>query len=395
MGTKDDVNLPNQSVPWDLEALYQAGPVYSAPEFEEGEIKAIFYEGLPYQANSTRVFAYYGIPESSSEAKVPGIVLVHGGGGTAFKEWVRIWVDKGYAAIAMDLEGHIGTVKNCDGMWPGHEWSGPARQGEFKDYELPVEDQWMYHAAADVIQAHSILRAFDQVDTERIGVHGISWGGIVTSLVAGVDDRFSFAIPVYGCGYLYEAGNQYGKSFADMPPEDRQRTKQLWDPSSYFHRISMPMLWVNGSHDPHFPLQLFSKSYVASQQGVAPTNLSMQFGLRHSHSAGWQPQEIYQFADHITKAGPSLPQLSLPERSGMNVKVVISSDAPIVKAVCCYAADIADWFNVEWSFKDAQLELAANEIHATLADTAAAYFIQVTDERGNVVSTPIQMLTYI
>jgi hypothetical protein len=34
--------------------------------------------------------------------KVPGIVLLHGGGGTAFESWVKLWVDRGYAAIAID-----------------------------------------------------------------------------------------------------------------------------------------------------------------------------------------------------------------------------------------------------------------------------------------------------
>ena len=35
----------------------------------------------------------------------PGVVLIHGGGGTAFADWVYLWAKRGYAAIAMDLNG--------------------------------------------------------------------------------------------------------------------------------------------------------------------------------------------------------------------------------------------------------------------------------------------------
>ncbi|KQX48419.1 alpha/beta hydrolase family protein [Paenibacillus sp. Root444D2] len=383
----------NPSLPWNLETLDQAVRVFPVADMDEGDIKAIFYEGLPYQGKQTRVFAYYAIPESTLNAKVPGVVLVHGGGGTAFKEWVQIWLDKGYAAIAMDLEGHVGVEKNSDGLRPGHDWSGPSRQGEFADYELPMEDQWMYHAVADVILAHSFLRSFDVVDKDKVGVHGISWGGIVTSIVAGVDERFSFAIPVYGCGYLYEASNKYGQSFAKMPADVAQKMKQTWDPSAYFDRISIPMLWVNWSHDPHFPLHLFSKSYQAAQRGVNHSSLSIHFGLRHSHAAGWKPQEIYTFADQLTRGGLALPQISQQEMIGLRVKVAFASEIPVVKAELRYASNTSNWFEVEWLIKEAYIDNASNEIHAILEEETSAYFIQITDERGCIVSTPVYCFT--
>ncbi|MCC6356330.1 MAG: dipeptidyl aminopeptidase, partial [Verrucomicrobiae bacterium] len=68
-------------------------------------MRAIFYDALPYEGSPTRVFAYLAVPEVSAGKKLPAMVLVHGGGGTAFHEWAKIWYDKGYAAIAMDLEG--------------------------------------------------------------------------------------------------------------------------------------------------------------------------------------------------------------------------------------------------------------------------------------------------
>ena len=47
-----------------------------------------------------------GKPKSGR--KFPAVVLVHGGGGKAFPQWVAKWAEEGYAAIAMDLGGKDG-----------------------------------------------------------------------------------------------------------------------------------------------------------------------------------------------------------------------------------------------------------------------------------------------
>jgi hypothetical protein len=97
-----------QPVEWDRETLSRAPRIFEAPagvETPEG-VHAVCFEGLPWRGNPTRVFAYYGVPANATAANpVPGIVLVHGAGGTAFARWVKTWTDRGYAAIAFDDEG--------------------------------------------------------------------------------------------------------------------------------------------------------------------------------------------------------------------------------------------------------------------------------------------------
>ena len=207
MGQSPQGECLKAQIPWDIQKLCEVPKTYPANSCEKTGVKAIFYEGLDYKDKPTRVFAYYGIPKVEKGKKVPAIVCVHGGGGTAFDEWVRKWNEHGYAAISMDLEGHLPKGKNSNR--PSHEFSGPGRAGIFADIAEPVEDQWMYHAVADVMLANSLIRSFPEVDDERVGFTGISWGGIISSIVMGVDERFKLAIPVYGCGYLFEADNNY------------------------------------------------------------------------------------------------------------------------------------------------------------------------------------------
>ena len=193
------------------------------------------------------------------------MVLIHGGGGTAFAEWVRMWNARGYAAIAMDTTGAVpARAVDAKTLWNPErkrtEFSGPAGWGDFANVDLAPEDQWSYHAVAAVIRGHSLLRSMPAVDANRIGVTGISWGGYLTSIVAGMDSRFRFAAPVYGCGFLGE-DSAWLKDFAKLGPVRTERWLSLWDPSQYIGGARMPMLWVNGTNDFAYPLPSWRKSY--------------------------------------------------------------------------------------------------------------------------------------
>ena len=73
--------------------------LYKAPRVtwikRDGLVRSLYYEGEPYRGKKTRVFAYFGVPKKSNSAKLPAMVLVHGGGGTAFPQWVELWAKRG------------------------------------------------------------------------------------------------------------------------------------------------------------------------------------------------------------------------------------------------------------------------------------------------------------
>ena len=87
---------------WNLPPLPQVGRIQWVDE--DGPVRCFYYGGEPYRDRATRVFAYYAAPPEPT-GKLPGMVLVHGCGGTAFKEWAELWAERGYAGIGMDLAG--------------------------------------------------------------------------------------------------------------------------------------------------------------------------------------------------------------------------------------------------------------------------------------------------
>ncbi|HVY69320.1 MAG TPA: acetylxylan esterase, partial [Verrucomicrobiae bacterium] len=87
--------------PWDMTALKQSPTVVWGER--QGLTQALYYEGEPVAGKPTRVFAYLGRPVDGGVH--PAMVLVHGGGGKAFKEWAEHWAKQGYVALAMDTSG--------------------------------------------------------------------------------------------------------------------------------------------------------------------------------------------------------------------------------------------------------------------------------------------------
>ncbi len=165
----------------------QAPATHPAEGFAtDGDVRPIYFDGLPYRGKQTRVFGWLGVPANATpQAKVPAVVLVHGGGGTAFKEWVKRWNAQGFAAIAIATEGQTDVRKQSDvrgDNWERHEWAGPARDGIFGDAHEPLADQWMYHAVADTMLARLLLVSLPEVDAVKTGIMGVSWGGIITKL---------------------------------------------------------------------------------------------------------------------------------------------------------------------------------------------------------------------
>ena len=331
LGAESTPDPIRTTLPHDCEA---APKIHEAEGFEtEGTIRPIFYEALPYGGKPTRVFAWIGLP-AKREGKVPGMVLVHGGGGTAFKEWVRKWNEQGFAAISIAVEGQTDVNTNPQKgrqTWARHPFSGPARDGTFADTKLPLKEQWMYHALADTMLANSLLRSLPEVDASKIGVMGISWGGVVTSTVIGLDGRFAFAIPTYGCGHLFDAENHWGRAL-----HDNEGYKRVWDGMNYADRVKMPVLWLSWPQDAHFPLGCQAAHY---RKTPGPRMVSLITKMGHSHPAGWNPPDSYAFAKSVVETGkPWGTSPSAKTESGTAI-AVFHSTKPLTRAVLISTTD--------------------------------------------------------
>ena len=380
------------TTPWKFEELNKQ-PKYEWINKDE-PVRSLFYEGEPYNGKPTQVFAYYASPNTLGIAmqirRHPAIVLVHGGGGTAFKEWAELWARRGYAAIAMDLAGH----RPIEGMNPHDQKNrtrlenGGPNQGDDEKFGSVLKEpgeQWPYHAVAAVIRAHSLVRSFDEVDADQTAVTGISWGGYLTCIVAGVDPRFKAAVPVYGCGHLQE-NSAWTDRMNKMTAEQRDRWTQLWDPKQYLPSVSMPILFVNGTNDFAYPLDSYMKSFddVRGDKQIRVT-----VNMPHGHQAGWQPTEIGLFVDQAVQKASILTKVGEPKLADKE----ITCDCPgglkkLLEAKLHYTTDTGpinkrSWKSVAAKINDRTITAAAPPGDATV------WFLTVMDELGATLSTRV------
>ncbi|MBO9730220.1 MAG: alpha/beta fold hydrolase [Chitinophaga sp.] len=366
---------------WDVPAIYQT-PTYEV--ISNDSVKGILYQGLPYHDGPQQVFAWYATPGTLSGNKsldhdLPAVVLVHGGGGIAFKEWAILWAKKGYAAIAMDLRGNGPNRQHL-----AHGFVEPDNKTPYFTITPTLSDQWMYQAVANVILANNLLRSFPEVDSNRIALTGISWGGILSCLIAGIDNRYKAVVPVYGCGYLFY-NTAMLKDLDQLSPADKQTWIQQYDPSQYIRHAKMPMLFINGTNDSHFYLDSYKKTY----EQVKNAQLSIKPRLRHSHHDGWQSEEIFAFINSYLNHTTPLPRITKTciTQTGITAKVI--SAEPLAAAYLHYTTDTATllkdkiWEVMPVNIKGERVEAAVPPV-GTLV-----WYLSVTDKRGMQVSGDI------
>ncbi|MRT93771.1 S9 family peptidase [Ancylomarina sp. 16SWW S1-10-2] len=369
--------------PWNLNDLNEVPKWEKTLKAQKEGMTGILYESLPNKGNKVQVFAYYNAPKGNMpKAGWPAVVCVHGGGGTAFNEWVKKWNDHGYAAISMDLEGHYPIKDTIEGKLQRVPTENPgiARVGTFMDFDLPIKEQWYYNAVAHIILANSLIRSFPEVDANKIGITGISWGGNLTSTVMGVDSRFKFAIPVYGCGFLPEADGAQGDAI--KPGKHTAVVYENYDGSAYFKNVSIPTFWLNGTNDRHFSMLSTLKS---SQSVKGPATLRYKKEMPHGHKVGWKPEEIYAFANSVVKNEVPLIHFDKPVVKKNNITVAIKTAKEVTKVELLYTKDLGAWNKRKWEVSEARLE--KKKIKAIIPAGATTVYLTASDEDGFMVTS--------
>ncbi len=373
-------------------------PAFDPTTEEHRGIRALAYDGVDLKGQHTKIFAHMGYPENTDDP-VPAVVLIHGGGGHPEDNWIRKWTERGYAAISMDTTGYF-PLKPTPCLYEerfeelGRELVPPFREegytvapdkSDMKDTDLPITEQWMYHAVAAAILAHNVLRADPRIDSEKIGVSGISWGSVITSILIGHDTRFAFAVPIYGSGYLGFGQGECCKFFQSVGVLP-------WLAERNFDKVTIPVLWLCWNDDWAFSINSNGLSYAATKDNNPNIRLSMIHEMRHSHRYGYTPEVPYLYVDAVL-AGKTPPEVEamyngrkLTYRSSVPAERVrlfhINGQLIYGKQVKYERAD--SFMEQEWEIMD----LDPAETTAVLPEDAVGTYVEFTFTDGMVFATP-------
>ena len=135
------------------------------------------------------------VSPADAKGKLPAIVVLHGTGGN--KDGVASWLEEfarlGVVGVAIDARYHGDRSGGAKGATAYVEaitkaWKTPAG--------TPTEHPFYYDTVWDLWRLVDVLAARPDIDAGRIGMLGISMGGIQTWLAASVDDRVTVAAPL-------------------------------------------------------------------------------------------------------------------------------------------------------------------------------------------------------
>lgn len=334
-------------------------------------MEAFTYQNIDRDGKPTQVFAILGMPPDVKPGeKVPAVILFHGGGGTAFYQWVALWNSRHYAAMAIDLCGNKPKNDQSDyNFAAGHladggpmGWDEAVRSAAASG----PQNQWLYYSTAAVIRADSILR--NRPGIGKVGVIGISWGGVNALLAAAADPRLDFAAAIYGCGFLNEDSlwlEQYGVN----DPNWSNFVKN-WDPALYVFAIKCPVLMVNSTNDRFFRFGSWRKTVELIGSGNVWQ--AAKVNMPHSYPPAGDPAETLAFADRVCKSDLLLPAVSLIRRDGE----MLSADCQnieIRRARLVYSGDPGSYLDRKYQVIPAAAD--GGKLSAAVpADAVEAYF---------------------
>ena len=366
-------DVVKEDLMWDTEELFSREVETQSVDLNLGEgITAFTFKGEAYPEKNlteTWVYAAVGVPQTAMpEGGYPAIVLVHGGTGYVFKEWINFWTDKGFVALALDMYSNGLAREKGQIVKTVNPLGGPneSKTGSLYDGADEVkENTWLYHSVTNIALCNNLLRAREDVNETQIGITGISWGAVAVNVVAGVDKRFNAFAPVYGAGYLYE--DSFWQDKGTFGGEDLEGWIARYDPSSYLPYATKPMLFVSGINDNCFSVSARVKSYALPKGKVF---YSQRQGLGH----GWtwsQTYEIVAFMKHVLLGEDTVSLLDDVSQTGNTVSLRYGTKK-FDKVFITYTTS-TDEDSHKWTFSTAEVKEKDGSYSFTLPVGVTAY----------------------
>ena len=224
---------------------------------------------------------YYKPINATEDNKVPALVWVHGGPGgqstQSFSSFIQYLVNHGYAVLAVNNRGSSGYGKTFFQM-------DDQNHGE-KDLQ-------------DCVEGKNWLAEQPEIDPEKIGIIGGSYGGYMTmAALTFAPEEFDVGVNIYGVtNWLrtLQSIPPWWESFKDAlylemgdpNTEDSIRLKRI-SPLFHTENVTKPLLVLQGAQDPRV-LQIESDEIV---ENVRKNGVPVEYVLFEDEGHGFIKKE--------------------------------------------------------------------------------------------------------
>lgn len=185
--------------------------------FPGGKIKKLLFESREHYTVSASL-AY----PAKVKAKNPAILFLCGHSETGrmadyYQTAIRQLAARGFIVLGIDPVGQGERIQISRDLIFG----GCCTEHNIHGKQLLLTGEWFGNwRTYDAIRGIDYLLTLPEVDASRIGVHGTSGGGTLTTLVSAADDRLAYSAPsCYITTWLRNVENELPADIEQMPPK--------------------------------------------------------------------------------------------------------------------------------------------------------------------------------
>jgi acetyl esterase/lipase len=269
-----------------------------AGDFKEEIVREETRDGVYYKDSyisayvndeEVRVFCKYAVKAGAKNA--PGLMNVHGWmGGPAID---MAYVNDGWAVLAHDYSGITNRSDYtkypealAHGHMEAHKMGYSLIYTKMPDGSPLTDPKATSHYLWNAVQrrALSYLIAQKEVDPDRIGAKGYSYGGTIMWNL-GMDARVKAVVAYFGVGWI-NYYRDHGVWMYNVPYREPEKTpgEKLYlsavAPEAHAPYITAASLWLNGSNDHHGGHERGCETFKAFKPGV-PWDFAIQARGHH------------------------------------------------------------------------------------------------------------------
>lgn len=292
--------------------------------------------------------------------RYPGILVLHGGGGSAEVEQAARWAGQGYIAVALDEPGIANPEKAplSEGAWKKYPY------GQHRFTANPdITASTVFDGVVAGLQGLYLLKDQPDVIKDRVGIVGISWGGYLTTMLTGlVGARIHTSFSVFGSGF-YDHGSSFLRELDAMPPAEKTIWLQYLDAGRRISSVKTPYFLAGPTDDNFF----YPPAVMATLQEMkgkvnhvfAPNanhKIPLAGGSINNHASGrpgWLEMEQTWFDFYLKGIGKPFPQIEKAEvvsskPDTVRVRFKVKSKLEVVDAQVWFSGTDQPWTKRTW-----------------------------------------------
>ena len=205
-------------------------------------IQEVEFTSEQSQGKPVRIYGIVAFPDGAKN--LPAIFWSQGGMAPANIAMPELFAKRGYVCMCVTLPHSVWNP------WTAFDTKNPS-------------DANMTHFAIAQMRAITYLSRMPQVNPEKIGIGGSSYGGFFSTLIAGADPRIKCGMSFFAGGNM-ALGTHLPQFTKLQTPDDVEIWNRTIDPALRLKYRNVPFFWAAAANDNWFYLPSVVKTYQDS-----------------------------------------------------------------------------------------------------------------------------------